>query len=245
MRRLVKKIMFISAAFGVVILFLIYNSPLAYQLPWYHTWFYSHDEYLELQSSIQGSQSRMVSQYNTIKNQSEKEEMMLSASDSLIYYMDEAFNYWYGTAWAYSGTSQIPGEGSVACGYFVTTVLRDVGFEVERRAWAQLASESLIRKLIDKKHIRIFANAELDDFLTAIQDMGDGMYIVGLDTHIGFLLCTNGYVYFIHSSQRGIAGVRKESAYRSKTLKKSKYRVVGKLSADTKKALKNWLRVKK
>lgn len=226
-------------------MFLVYNSPLAYKLPWYHTWFYSQGEYLELQSSIQDSQTRLTKQYKNSGDKKEKEVLMLLASDSLIEYMDEAFSYWYGTSWAFNGTSQIPGEGSVACGYFVTTVLRDVGFNVKRRAWAQLASESLIRKLIDKKHIRVFVKTELDDFLTAIEAMGDGMYIVGLDTHIGFLLCTNGYVYFIHSSQRGIAGVRKESAYRSKTLKKSKYRVVGKLSADTKKALKNWLKVKK
>ena len=245
MRKLLRKIMLISAAFMVVIVFLVYNSPLAYKLPWYHSFLYSQSDYLELQSSIQNSQSRMVEIYTKNENKDEQEILLLNASDSLIEYMDEAFNYWYGTPWAFNGTSQIPGKGSVACGYFVTTILRDVGFKVERRAWAQLASESLIRKLIDKKHIRIFGNTELDDFLVAVQDMGDGMYIVGLDTHIGFLLCTNGYVYFIHSSQRGIAGVRKESAYRSKTLKKSKYRVVGKLSADTKKAMKNWLRVKK
>src|SRR6187455_2399459 len=32
---------------------------------------------------------------------------------------------WIGTAWNFNGTSEKPQQGSIACGYFVTTILRD------------------------------------------------------------------------------------------------------------------------
>jgi hypothetical protein len=44
-------------------------------------------------------------------------------------------------------TSETPGRGEIACGYFVSTVLRDAGFGVERVRLAQQASERIVRTL--------------------------------------------------------------------------------------------------
>lgn len=33
----------------------------------------------------------------------------------------KVFPYWYGTKWDFNGTTEMPQEGSIACGYFVTT----------------------------------------------------------------------------------------------------------------------------
>src|SRR5579859_7168832 len=35
---------------------------------------------------------------------------------------------WSGTPWDFYGTAERPREGTIACGYFVATVLRDAGF---------------------------------------------------------------------------------------------------------------------
>jgi hypothetical protein len=51
---------------------------------------------------------------------------------------------WIGTAWSFSGTSQTPQQGSIACGYFVTTVLQDGGVRLARVKLAQCASEQMI-----------------------------------------------------------------------------------------------------
>src|SRR5688500_17600336 len=40
---------------------------------------------------------------------------------------NEVFPYWYGTGWDFNGTTETPGQGKIACGYFVSTVLRDAG----------------------------------------------------------------------------------------------------------------------
>ena len=41
---------------------------------------------------------------------------------------DDLLPAWNGTAWAMNGTSQVPGRGSIACGYFVSTTLMHAGF---------------------------------------------------------------------------------------------------------------------
>lgn len=45
--------------------------------------------------------------------------------------------FWYGTPWDFNGTTEQPGTGAIACGYFVTTVLRDAGVQLERVRLAQ------------------------------------------------------------------------------------------------------------
>ena len=39
------------------------------------------------------------------------------------------FSQWKKTAWDFNGTATKPGDGPIACGYFVTTLLRDIGGE--------------------------------------------------------------------------------------------------------------------
>src|SRR5678815_2190781 len=34
----------------------------------------------------------------------------------------EIFSSWYGTAWDFNGTTEVPQQGKIACGYFVSTV---------------------------------------------------------------------------------------------------------------------------
>src|SRR5678815_5098001 len=34
----------------------------------------------------------------------------------------EIFPSWYGTAWDFNGTTEVPQQGKIACGYFVSTV---------------------------------------------------------------------------------------------------------------------------
>ncbi|MCL2715253.1 MAG: hypothetical protein FWD68_11870 [Alphaproteobacteria bacterium] len=38
------------------------------------------------------------------------------------------FPVWYGTPWNFNGTTRVPGQGTIACGYFVTGILSDAGF---------------------------------------------------------------------------------------------------------------------
>lgn len=144
----------------------------------------------------------------------------------------DIFQYWEGTKWGFYGTTEVPGKGKIACGYFVTTVLRDCGVPLQRVTLAQQASEQIIKKLVAEKNIRRFSRISLSDFVKAIKAKGNHAYIVGLDTHVGFLVCENGEVSFVHSSGAYPWQVVKERAEESEVLAMSKYRVTGCITAD-------------
>jgi hypothetical protein len=139
---------------------------------------------------------------------------------------------WIGTAWDFNGISETPQQGSIACGYFVTTVLRDAGLAIARVKLAQCASEQMITTLVQSKYISRFSNVALEDFIKAIKKDGYGLYIVGLDNHTGFIYNDGKDVYFIHSTFLGTRNVQKENAATNQILKQSKYKVLGKISND-------------
>lgn len=150
------------------------------------------------------------------------------------------FPYWYGTSWDFNGTTETPQRGTIACGYFVTTTLRDMGVPLNRVKLAQCASEQMIRQLTTKKNIYHFSNMNLKQFELKMIEKGDGLYIVGLDNHTGFIFMNGNQHYFIHSTGWFPFKVVKDILNESKILAKSKYRVVGKISDDDL-FLKNWI----
>jgi hypothetical protein len=144
----------------------------------------------------------------------------------------EIFPSWYGTAWDFYGTTEVPQQGKIACGYFVSTVLRDAGWRVQRARLAQQASENIILSLTTDPYVKRFRRVAISDFVTAVKKWGAGIYVVGLDIHTGFIVNTGGEVYFIHSSYVEPYTVVRERASESKILAASNYRVLGKVTAD-------------
>lgn len=152
----------------------------------------------------------------------------------IITNFSEIYPYWLGTRWNFNGISQVPGEGSIACGYFVTTVVRDMNFDIDRVKLAQCASEEMILELIDEKKIKRYNGKENDKMLKYLEDQKINLFIVGLDNHTGFILNDGKELYFIHSSGRFPFCVIKEKAKNSKTLLESKYKVLGCISESSK-----------
>ena len=148
---------------------------------------------------------------------------------------------WIGTTWDFNGTTEIPGQGGIACGYFVTTVLRDAGLDLARIKLSQCASEQMILALIQPKYVERFRNAPMDNFIQSIQQQGYGLYIVGLDNHTGFIYNDGDEIYFIHASYVGTRAVQKDKAGTNPILQQSKYKVLGKISADER-VLERWMR---
>ncbi len=167
-------------------------------------------------------------------SKTEKEKVFVSAVAETI------VPNWIGTAWDFNGTSEKPGEGSIACGYFVTTILRDAGLSLARIKLAQCASEQMITTLVQPKYIHRFSNIAMKEFIESISGQGFGLYIVGLDNHTGFIYNDGQEIYFIHSTFVGTRNVQKENAATSWILEQSKYKVLGKISADEK-VLERWI----
>lgn len=188
--------------------------------------------------SIEAERQNLAAEYRRSLN---KKEFFNKARQTFIKSIDaKLFPFWYGTDWDFYGTTQIPKEGKIACGYFVTTVLRDAGLRVQRVSLAQQASENIIKSLTTAPHIKRFRNTPIETFVAELKNSGAGLYIVGLDNHVGFILNDDSEVYFVHSSYVEPSEVIREKALTSPILSSSKYRVTGKISGDDALILK-WL----
>ena len=195
-----------------------------------------------VRTKIQNDRALLWSRHQSASTDSEKELAIEQARELFVRSIsEEIFPYWYGTAWDFYGTTETPGEGKIACGYFVSTVLRDSGMKVQRTKLAQQASENIILSLTTNDHTKRFRQVPIDKFIAAVKNWGPGLYVVGLDVHVGFILNGTDEVYFIHSSYVDPYCVVKERAAESTILKDSRYRVLGKLSEDNDLVLK-WLR---
>lgn len=204
------------------------------------------DKYLTKEQQNMVENTSYVAQLSTIKIQKDKlsaeykqaktKEKIIVINKARKFLVEQISNhifpYWYGTKWSFSGTTQTPQNGKIACGYFVTTTLDAIGFPVNRSKLACMASEEMIKNLTQKKYIYHISNTTIDTFQTKIKKLGQGLYIVGLDKHTGFILYDKKGINFIHSGGKYPCHVRKETITESSTLINSKYKVVGKISED-------------
>lgn len=150
------------------------------------------------------------------------------------------FPAWYGTRWSFNGISEVPGEGSVACGVFVGTLLRDAGFNLSRIAMGRLASEHIAQRLTSEGNIRRYSDRPVADVISDLQSWGPGLYLVGLDFHVGFMFVDDqNRVHFVHSSYVGNARVVSERANGDNPFFHSRYRVLAKLFDDA--MIQKWL----
>ena len=192
----------------------------------------AHD-YKNLLVKLEAERVALASRYQQAASSSQKADVLAQARTFVIRsILNEIFPAWYGTAWDFYGTTEVPQKGKIACGYFVSTVLRDAGWRVQRARLAQQASENIILSLTADPHVKRFRRVAISDFITAVKEWGPGIYVVGLDIHTGFIVHTGGDVYFIHSSYVEPYTVVREKASESKILTASNYRVLGKITAD-------------
>ncbi|HEX8576454.1 MAG TPA: hypothetical protein VF677_09185 [Flavobacterium sp.] len=175
----------------------------------------------------------------TIRKNIKNESIAKKGKEFTNLIVNKIFPYWYGTPWDFNGTTKKPNEGKIAYGYFITTTIEQMVFPTNRIKLAQCASEEMIKNLVSKENIFRFSRIPFDKFEKKIIAQGNGLYIIGLDNHTGFVLVSNEGNYFIHSSGIFPQEVIKERLSDAKIIKNSKYRVLGKIS-DDKKFLTNW-----
>ena len=93
-----------------------------------------------------------------------------------------------GHAWDFNGTAKGPGAGKIACGYFVATVLKDAGFQVDRYQLAQQPSQNILRSFLAKESCDLKVGVDYQAFASELEKREPGVYIVGLDTHVAFIV---------------------------------------------------------
>ena len=194
-------------------------------------------KYLSLLEDILKKQSKYQEEYTLSENKKKTVKEIKEYLEETI--TNKIFHFWNDTTWSFNGSTKMPKIGSIACGVLVSTVLEDAGFLLNRMDLSRQPAENIIKNLISEKHIKRFENEDFTSFLNEIKMYDDGLYIVGLDFHVGFMVIRNGNASIFHSSV--VDGkVLEENAENSPLLEMSEYRVLGKLFEDD--LIKKWLK---
>jgi hypothetical protein len=196
--------------------------------------------YEKLKKKISVKQKNLKKKYKKTQGVVARNSFIKKVEKSLIKDFIDLTVQWYGTVWGFHGTTEIPKKGKIACGYFVSTILKHMGFNVLRGKMGRKASEFIIKDLTSEKHIKRYSNASIKKFVDSIKLWGKGLYVVGLDFHTGFILYNKKGIFFIHSNYSTPKKVIKEKVSFSIPIISSKYRVLGKILSDKKLILK-WI----
>lgn len=154
--------------------------------------------------------------------------------------MPEMMRCWLGTPWDFNGTAAGPGKDPVACGYFVSTLLQDAGFRLDRYRLAQQPSSRILTSLIPGDTCRLMVDLPYEQFASEMKQMAAGIYVVGLDTHVAFMVVGPEGFRFIHSSGSKPWRVVDEGRENADVLQRSRWRMLGNLTADEE-LLRKWL----
>ncbi len=170
--------------------------------------------------------------YNAYKNKKVSlEEIGLEFEKYLV---NTIIPHWYGMKWDYSGYSEVPNKGEVGCSYFVSNTLKHMGLNVNRYKLAQkgpigeaksIAIDSLL--LIKYIDVKKFTSIKED-----ILQLKEGIYFVGLSSHVGYLLKRNEELFFIHSNYLGDINVTIELAGESAAFTESTDFIIAPLSTN-------------
>lgn len=194
--------------------------------------------YATIKSTINTDRKQLSQSY---KNSTNKSETLNQIRDKFTNHLvTDIIPQWYGTKWSFEGHTEIPKTGSLACGYFVSTTLRDMGININRYKLAQKAPYQEAKVIACGTPIETLQNKTKENlrdyFLTHKKD---GLYFIGLDFHVGYILKENKQVYFIHSNYLNNLGPTKEKIEDSKVMNSSVYHLCAITQNDV--LLKKWL----
>lgn len=198
--------------------------------------------YPELKKNIAKARLALAKKYFTAGNNN-RVAILKKANDFWVSSIgSDLFSHWKNTDWDFNGTSTVPGEGSIACGFFVTTLLQDMDLDINRRKLAICASAEMMKSLVPHQPLLNLSSLSYSDFVNRVQKAGKGVYIIGLDFHTGFILHDGTATWFIHSNYINRKGVVKEPVENSAALQASKTKWVVSLSTD-KLFIERWLKI--
>ncbi len=197
--------------------------------------------YSVLSEDLEEHRRRLSADYRRTTSNTERMEILAQARKLLELSLPRLMRCWLGTPWDFNGIAHEPGHGKVACGYFVSSVLQDAGFRVEWAPLAQQASQNILGTFLPPDDMKIRVGVDYEQFLSEVLSCGNGIHIVGLDSHVAFLVVTDGgEIHFIHSSGASPYCVVDESREDARVLRRSNYRVTGNLTANSE-LIRNWL----
>ena len=198
------------------------------------------ERYATLVSELERWRGDLRKAHSRARTAEEKAAVEKDARVILELVMPEMMRCWLGTPYDFNGTAEKPGGGKVACGYFVSTVIRDAGFRVDRYKLAQQPSENIMLTFLDSDGCLLKVGQDFESYAKWVEGMEPGVYLMGLDSHVGFIVNGAEGTRFYHSSGWQKRGVVNEAGNNSGALRHSNWRMIGGLTADPE-VIRTWL----
>lgn len=200
--------------------------------------------YAVLTKDLERWRKELAERHRKARTAAERAAVEAEARSVLEAALPAMMHCWLGTPWDFNGTAKGPGAGKIACGYFVATVLQDAGFRVDRYQLARQASGNIMRSFLAKDACALTVGEDYQAFASRVEKREPGVYVVGLDTHVAFLVVGGGGFRFIHSSGSRPWCVVDEGRAEADVLQRSSWRMLGNLTADPA-VLRRWLKAEK
>lgn len=198
-------------------------------------------KYNTLKGNILTKKNKFQEKYAVAKDSNEKKEILKNAKYYLFKSIaDDILPFWYDTKWDFNGTTENPRDGTIACGYFISTVLAHAGIDMDRYALGRETAGAVIQTLCKRESIHIVRKNNFQRLFQYLQQQKDGIYILGMDWHIGFIIKKQNKIRFIHSRKPKHAGVLNEEAEDSPTLKLSNFYMIGSV-LDNENIIQQWV----
>lgn len=150
--------------------------------------------------------------------------------------------YWYGTPWSFQGHTSTPNQGQIACGYFLSTTLRDMGLKLNRYKLAQKSPIDEAKVISCGAPINTITETDAQKAYEAVDNLTtNGIYFIGFDkNHVGYLLKEDNELFLVHSNYMMPVSVCIERLEDSKVFKNfSTFHIVA--ISNNKLLLKRWL----
>ncbi len=196
--------------------------------------------YEEVKKTIEARRKEFSIKYNQ-SDSIYKHELLEKIKDYWISTINMGlYAQWKDTPWDFNGATTKPGQGNIACGFFVATLLQDMGLKVNRRKLSVVTSSQLMKSLAPNQPLKNLSHLDYPGFNQKLNEYGKGVYIIGLDFHTGFIVNDGHENWFIHSNYIARKGVTKETVMQSQALVSSDTRWMISLTGDDN-FLKRWL----
>jgi hypothetical protein len=188
--------------------------------------------YFQTKQEIDSLRNQLKNAYQSANAISRKTVLDSSKLCLLRAVSEKLFAHWQGTPWDFNGISTKPKNGTIACGYFVTTVLKDAGVRLNRTRLSIVPSMIMMKELTSSKSIRNVSAFSYPEFCRLMKNQKNSLFIIGLDFHTGFIVNDGDSTWFIHSNYINKKGVVKELIAESAALRSSRTRYIACLTED-------------
>lgn len=168
-------------------------------------------------AGLEARRGRLATELRAARTRADRAAVLARARDvAFRAIVDELAPLWLGMPWGLGKDSTAtrphqPGK-VVGCSYFVTAIAQGAGLVLDDRyRFAQAPALAIQRALArGRGAVHRYLSIPGDQLAREIAGLGDGLYLIGLDVHVGFVVVDGGQVRLLHASYTGARQVSDE-----------------------------------